>query len=275
MLPNRNTPLRRRLQIADLVRKHGEITVEDLSRLLGVSSVTIRSDLNYLEEQGYLMRSAGKARHIPSLQQKNALSNAPLETMQKRDELAALRSAAEWVADGQTISLLSGALVARLVPVLAGKSNLSLVLQDVALIAPAQLYLDCEIHVCAGRLTETDAGLTGAAAEQSITARPIDLCVLEPALITPDGKMYGPSVATGRVFRTALRHAGQTLVLASLIGSDAPGEFEIGDLTMVDGVIVDVSTFHTLSAVLDRHPFTVKRVSEHHVLLTNPHPTLK
>ncbi len=70
MLPNRNTPLRRRLQIADLVRKHGEITVEDLSRLLGVSSVTIRSDLNYLEEQGYLMRSAGKARHIPSLQQK-------------------------------------------------------------------------------------------------------------------------------------------------------------------------------------------------------------
>lgn len=46
--------LKRRLKIAEIVRKQGEIRVESLCEQLGVSGVTIRGDLAYLEQQGYL-----------------------------------------------------------------------------------------------------------------------------------------------------------------------------------------------------------------------------
>lgn len=49
--------LKRRLDIAEIVRKNGEIKVDDLAEMLAVSGVTIRNDLNYLEQQGYLKRS--------------------------------------------------------------------------------------------------------------------------------------------------------------------------------------------------------------------------
>lgn len=51
--------LKRRLDIAEIVRKNGEIKVDDLAEMLAVSGVTIRNDLNYLEQQGYLKRSFG------------------------------------------------------------------------------------------------------------------------------------------------------------------------------------------------------------------------
>ncbi len=39
--------LKRRLDIAEIVRKNGEIKVDDLAEMLSVSGVTIRNDLNY------------------------------------------------------------------------------------------------------------------------------------------------------------------------------------------------------------------------------------
>ena len=70
MLASKNS-LHRRLQIVELVRKRGEVSVDELSQAFDVSSVTIRSDLSYLEAQRYLVRSFGKARY---LEQRSAAS---------------------------------------------------------------------------------------------------------------------------------------------------------------------------------------------------------
>ena len=53
--------LKRRLKIAEIVAAQGEIKVDDLSAQLGVSGVTIRGDLSYLEQQANLKRSFGGA----------------------------------------------------------------------------------------------------------------------------------------------------------------------------------------------------------------------
>ncbi len=46
--------LKRRLDIAEIVRKNGEIKVDDLAEMLAVSGVTIRNDLNYPRAAGLL-----------------------------------------------------------------------------------------------------------------------------------------------------------------------------------------------------------------------------
>lgn len=42
----------RREQIIQRLRQHGSVQVNDLSELFGVSTVTIRNDLAFLEKQG-------------------------------------------------------------------------------------------------------------------------------------------------------------------------------------------------------------------------------
>ena len=44
--------VKRREQIIDNLREHGEVTVKILSNQFGVSEMTIRRDLHLLEEQG-------------------------------------------------------------------------------------------------------------------------------------------------------------------------------------------------------------------------------
>ncbi|MDR5858154.1 DeoR/GlpR transcriptional regulator [Halomonas eurihalina] len=56
--------LKRRLSIAEHVRDKGDANVNELAEQYGVTTVTIRTDLQYLEDQGYLIRSFGGARCI-------------------------------------------------------------------------------------------------------------------------------------------------------------------------------------------------------------------
>jgi predicted ArsR family transcriptional regulator len=51
----------RRDLIIEELRRQDEVTVSELSALLGVSDVTIRKDLQQLEDQGYLTRVRGGA----------------------------------------------------------------------------------------------------------------------------------------------------------------------------------------------------------------------
>ncbi|MFO5836879.1 DeoR family transcriptional regulator, partial [Klebsiella pneumoniae] len=46
--------LKRRLDIAEIVRKNGEIKVDDLAEMLAVSGVTVRNDLTYLLQHGFI-----------------------------------------------------------------------------------------------------------------------------------------------------------------------------------------------------------------------------
>ncbi len=51
----------RRKRILDLLQREGKVKVADLSRMFGISEVTIRGDLDDLEEQGALQRVHGGA----------------------------------------------------------------------------------------------------------------------------------------------------------------------------------------------------------------------
>ncbi|KAE9527776.1 transcriptional repressor AgaR [Testudinibacter aquarius] len=96
----------RRSQIVQIVNTQGSIRVEALAQLCSVSSVTIRSDLSYLEKQGYLLRSHGFA--LPNNRIMHELS-----IKEKRSQHADVKSligqaAVKQIQNGQSIILDSG-----------------------------------------------------------------------------------------------------------------------------------------------------------------------
>ncbi|CAM3271159.1 DeoR/GlpR family DNA-binding transcription regulator [Deinococcus deserti] len=93
----------RRQQILSLIQSRGEILVSEVAPLLGVSEVTVRSDLKALVDTGHLRRTRGGAR-LPL----DPRMEAPLEEMQlqQRAEKRRIgRAAAALIQDGETIFL--------------------------------------------------------------------------------------------------------------------------------------------------------------------------
>ncbi|VEA76728.1 DeoR family transcriptional regulator [Salmonella enterica subsp. arizonae] len=50
--------IERRMEILEVITRQGKARVENLAERFNVSSVTIRSDLSFLEKNGYIVRFA-------------------------------------------------------------------------------------------------------------------------------------------------------------------------------------------------------------------------
>lgn len=98
----------RREQIIQRLRQQGSVQVNDLSVLFGVSTVTIRNDLAFLEKQGIAVRAYGGALICdsntpgvePSVEDKSSLNTAVKRSIAK--------AAAEMIKPGHRVITDSG-----------------------------------------------------------------------------------------------------------------------------------------------------------------------
>lgn len=112
----------RRNQIIDLLSRKEKIDVTDLSDILGVSQVTIRKDLNDLEDRGIITREHGYAQ----LKSSEDIGGRLAYHYDAKRKIAA--RAAELIQDGDTLMIESGSCCALLADELAQtKKNLTLI----------------------------------------------------------------------------------------------------------------------------------------------------
>ncbi len=149
--------LKRRLDIAEIVRKKGEVKVDELSYMLQVSTVTIRQDLTYLEHQGYLKRSFGGAIYLsPEASiNKNNLTNANYSSfIDDPNNIDLVRNCLNYINDGDTIFLSHGRLTRKLIPYLYSKRSLTIIMNDLNNAQLAKEFTDANIILIGGMLLE-------------------------------------------------------------------------------------------------------------------------
>ncbi|WP_445681695.1 DeoR/GlpR family DNA-binding transcription regulator [Radicibacter daui] len=104
-MPSLQATLRHEL-ILDLLQQHGTVKVGQLSEHLGVSPVTIRADLEFLEKQKSLRRTRGGA--IPLRPRRYELPLEVTSTKMIEEKKAIARAAAAMVRDGDTVIIDTG-----------------------------------------------------------------------------------------------------------------------------------------------------------------------
>ena len=234
-----STTLKRRLDIVDLVRKEGEVRVEALSEQLGVSTVTIRADLNYLEQQGYVVRGFGKARYNAALLAATSLPAEATHADRPAQEQRMAQHTLRWIDDGLCVFLGAGEVMHRVLPQLVQVQNLTLTLHDLAMVNTAQQFLQADLQVTGGVCRRDEPGLVGPSAEQSISSHPLDLCVIEVHGLDAQGRIFHRAPGAARLYARAMAHAKQTLaVVSSTDANTASGAHGMGDLGLLDGVIL-------------------------------------
>jgi DeoR family transcriptional regulator, aga operon transcriptional repressor len=257
-----SSALKRRLQIVDVVRKDGEARVEDLSAQLGVSTVTIRSDLNYLEQQGYVVRAFGKARYNPALQNGALQTSEPDGAARGVGETQVAAAALRWIDDGASVFLSSGGIAHRLLPQLVSRAGLSLTLHDLAMVTTARQFLQSEIHVTGGVQGNEEPGLVGPAAELGLLSHPLDLCVIAVSGIDTRGRVLARHAGAARLYSAAVRHAGKTIALAYNPAFSSTEGHPICTLGDLHGFTVNHDLEPAVFDLLSEHELRVERKAD-------------
>jgi DeoR/GlpR family transcriptional regulator of sugar metabolism len=105
---NSSSAKERRALIMRLLEQREEVKVTELSRSTGISEVTIRKDLTYLQNRNLIMRTRGGAMRNPIEEQTEETAIAKKRMFNVRDKERIGEAAARMINDGDFIMLDSG-----------------------------------------------------------------------------------------------------------------------------------------------------------------------
>lgn len=162
----------RRDEILKILGDRDYVTVEEFSRLLSVSAVTIRTDLTSLEESGLLMRTHGGAMKISMKGEARLISNTMIENEMEKKAIA--EKAASLIKPGNTIIIDSGSTTIHLIEHLKGK-NITVVTNNLLVLEKLKSEDDIKIIALGGSLRRESMGTVGPLAEMAIKALNVDI----------------------------------------------------------------------------------------------------
>ena len=114
----------RRNRILEQLKLDGKVSVSRLAEDLGATPVTIRNDLNALEQDGYLVRVQGGAVIAPRLESHFIANTEDVLFLQKQ---ALAEEVAKLITDGQTLFFNSGTTTHHIARALKNKKHLNIV----------------------------------------------------------------------------------------------------------------------------------------------------
>ncbi|AHG19824.1 DeoR faimly transcriptional regulator [Chania multitudinisentens RB-25] len=251
--------LKRRLKIAEIVGQQGEIKVEDLSAQLGVSGVTIRGDLSYLEQQGYLKRSFGGAIATPS--QPQQMTSEPvltLPSLRLANQLEIARHCARMITDRDTVFLGHGDICRKVIPFLSGLKKLRLIVNDLQHAMLADQFVDGEIIVAGGELIRSQLVLSGKALDTVIQQFTINHCILQASITDGSGILnIDPPLLASHYQRCMDKAQNKTAILTHVpIQASAIGT--LGHLSQVDNLVTNRSVNEHYQQQLFESDFSIR-----------------
>lgn len=216
--------LKRRLDIAEIVRKQGEVKVDELSELLNVSGVTIRQDLTYLEQQGYLKRSFGGAIYLSadsslhSTLHRSAHSglaiNIPNQSnIYHNDSIDLVKQSLSYIHDGDTLFLSNGYLVRKLIPFLHDKKSLKIIVNDIASAQLAKEFTQAEVIIVGGELMDNNTIHSDKMMSFILSLYPVSCFIVEASTITDENQLAIDDAEQINHYRQVIKNAERVIAI--------------------------------------------------------------
>jgi DeoR family transcriptional regulator of aga operon len=227
----------RRQYIVGLAQKHGRVLVEELSESLGISRITIRKDLDYLQDQGLLQRTHGGA----LLPGSGALSDPSLQEKQGRHSQEKQRiaaAAANLVQEGQCILLDSGTTTTAVAKALKRYSHLTIITNAVN-IAGELSGSNFEVLLTGGSMRKNSFSLVGPLAEDMLHEMHADILFLGVDGFDLEVGLTTPNVMESRVNRAMVKASSLVVAVCDSTKFNRRSLSKIVDATAIHHVITD------------------------------------
>ncbi|MFF9277909.1 DeoR/GlpR family DNA-binding transcription regulator [Streptomyces griseosporeus] len=249
----------RRALIVDEVRRRGGVRVNELTRKLGVSDMTVRRDLDALARQGVLEKVHGGAvpvveasTHEPGFEAKSGLE------LTAKEDIA--RAAAELVAPGSAIALSGGTTTYALAQHLLDVPDLTVVTNSVRVAdvfhvaqrTSGQRQGAATVVLTGGVRTPSDS-LVGPVADQAIASLHFDLLFLGVHGISLEAGLSTPNLAEAETNRRLVQSARRVVVVADHTKWGTVGLSSFAKLEQVDTWVTDTGLPEEARAEVSEH----------------------
>lgn len=229
----------RREQIIQRLRQQGSVQVNDLSALFGVSTVTIRNDLAFLEKQGIAVRAYGGALICepgtftvePSVEDKSSLNTAIKRSI--------AQAASALIKPGHRIILDSGTTTYEIARMLRQHTDI-IAMTNGMNVANALLEAQgIELLMTGGHLRRQSQSFYGDQAEQALQNYHFDMLFLGVDAIDLERGVSTHNEDEARLNRRMCEVAEQIIVVTDSSKFNRSSLHKIIDTQRIDMIIVD------------------------------------
>ena len=218
---NQVSAIERRQQLLTMIESANSITVSELSRRLGVSAVTVRKDLEALEDHGLVTRTYGGAILGQTSVGKPGVANGALPLSACSPVVA---KAAGFIRPGQTIMLGEGEFLTELADYLIGLENLTVLTVSVKIALKLMKSPAIDVILTGGILRARTMTMLGHLAERVIRELDYDVSFSEVDGIDPVRGITSNNMVEANTAAAVLSNCKQAVIIAeaSALGKVAP-----------------------------------------------------
>jgi DeoR/GlpR family transcriptional regulator of sugar metabolism len=201
----------RQQQILEMTHDNQQVTVGELSRIFGVSEITIRRDLHQLARQGLLKRAHGGAIAIRRAPPEPPLLQRGIEQVEEKKRIGL--AVAQLINDGETVFLSSGTTVYEVVPHLINR-RLTVITNSLLILSGLANAEHIDLVGLGGKLRRSEMSLIGYITEGALTEVRADKVIFGIRAIDLEHGLtndYMDETMTDR----AILHIGREIIVAA------------------------------------------------------------
>jgi DeoR family galactitol utilization operon repressor len=198
----------REREIVRLLAEDRGIPVARLSERLGVSAVTIRSDLNNLAKKGVVVRTRGGA--VPAFHP----SVVERQNLRVEEKNRIAQAAAELVNDGDTIMIEAGTTTSLIAKYLLGKRFVNIVTNSSLILPFARLNPGIHLTVVGGEFRPATESFVGPIALQELERFHVRLAFVGTDGFSSQGGLTTHLVEGAEIVRRMAERSERTVLVA-------------------------------------------------------------
>lgn len=229
--------IERRKNIIEYAIKDKSVYVDKLAKDLGVSTVTIRSDLKFLDHKNLLMRTHGGAVINNPLCRELSLDEKVNQRHSKKQKIAA--EVQKLINEGDTIILDSGTTTAEVALLLRNYNQLTVMTNGLNVAQNLIGATGIEIHMTGGKLRQKTLSFYGRTAEEQL-----NLFRFNKVILGGDGYNINVGITThfeheASLNRAMCSNADQVIVATDSSKFERSSIYKIIDNKDIDILVTD------------------------------------
>ena len=240
----------RQQAIVDLANRSGYVSIDAMARRFGVSTQTVRRDIQRLCERKLLLRQHGGASLAPG-SDKLAYTNRKGRRVREKQAIARLLArqipnrASLFIDIGTTMEAVAGALLSH--------EGLRIVTNHIGVASILSERTDFVIILAGGLVRKRDRAVTGDLTSEFLRRFKVGYAIFSIGAIDDDGDLLDYDYRDVQMSRDVLANSRRRYVVADHSKFNGDAMVRLGHLADIDALFTDIAPPAPIAACLRRH----------------------